>query len=121
VVGTRFVLYPPHNPRVPHISLVFREMWDSTAVARTSTTKQSPPMRRPGPLIQHSSAPFLISWVGRRPIDTPLVLEARKALGHKRPLLIGGIARTRSGLVHYVQVEFDWPRRHLMKEGEFHG
>jgi hypothetical protein len=25
-------LYPDHNGRVPHISLVFREMWDSTNV-----------------------------------------------------------------------------------------
>ena len=31
--GTRFWLYPHHQRRVPHISLVFREMWDSTALA----------------------------------------------------------------------------------------
>jgi hypothetical protein len=24
--------YPATNPRVPHISLVFREMWDTTAL-----------------------------------------------------------------------------------------
>jgi hypothetical protein len=28
----RFELYPDNNARVPHISLVFREMWDTTAL-----------------------------------------------------------------------------------------
>jgi hypothetical protein len=27
--GRAFGLYPRHNRRVPHISLVFREMWDT--------------------------------------------------------------------------------------------
>jgi hypothetical protein len=31
-----FRLYPRHYRRVPHISLVFREMWDTTALARNS-------------------------------------------------------------------------------------
>jgi hypothetical protein len=28
-----FALYPLHQCRVPHISLVFREMWDTAALA----------------------------------------------------------------------------------------
>jgi hypothetical protein len=28
-----FGLYPRHQGRVPHISLVFRKMWDTTALA----------------------------------------------------------------------------------------
>jgi hypothetical protein len=42
-MGRGFGLYPRTNRRVPHISLVFREMWDTASLALKPDTGPTTP------------------------------------------------------------------------------
>ena len=43
-----FVFSPHHEPRVPHISLVFREMWDTTDSIASVEGIRAAPRSSPG-------------------------------------------------------------------------
>jgi hypothetical protein len=58
-----FALYPRHHSRVPHISLVFREMWDTAGLALSLCRV---PQIRTGALRSHQRCPdFLLSSASR--------------------------------------------------------
>jgi hypothetical protein len=75
--GRVFEFHPRHQSRVPHISLVFREMWDATALALepqmdTTPSEQTNPPSTAAPSGGPTSAPAYVGRIRRSYAQYPL-------------------------------------------------